>query len=421
MLRFEEVSGEADIILSFEKVYHPNVDGYSMRDPVIAHAFRPGTGELNGDVHFREDLNWNFDVLFGEQPSGNEKSFFAIALHELGHALGVGHSEKNDAVMYSFYTKSTGVLNVDDIRAIHHIYGVPKKRFYSVTTQNTLAETDYDETSKEIPVKCDTSYDAIATIRNELFIFKGRYMWRPHSNSDEIEIRKMWKELPESLTHVDSVFEDDESKIWFFVGQDIFIFKGTTYEYRTSLANIGIDHHFNKIDAVFKWHYNKQFYIFSGDQYWRLGGDRVDERYPKDILRAWRDVYDIDTAFSNDEKLYFFKGKFFYEFDHSTMRLKRMNPQPTAQNFMKCPGQTQLFRKIANRFGDNEDLDVIDEEVIEVPEDDLENPEKPSLQHESDVTPENTSDDASVHRTILSIILASLAVSRVLSSISLYL
>lgn len=417
-MSFEEVSGDADIMISFEKIDHSKIDGYPMNDPVLAHAFRPGSG-IGGDVHFREDLNWNFDVLLGEQPPENEKSFFAIALHELGHSIGLGHSEKTDAVMFMYYTKTTGVLSADDIKGIHHIYGVPKKRSVFSTTQTHPPEVDYEEKSLEVPEKCNTSYDAIALLRNELFIFKGRYMWRPDSDSEAIEIRKMWSELPESLTHVDAVFEGEDSKIWFFVGRDIYVFRGTTFEHRSSLARIGIEHYFNKVDAIFKWHYNQQTYIFSGDQYWRFNGDSVDEHYPKDILRAWRDVYDIDTAFNDEEKLYFFKGKSFYEFNHRSMRLNRMNPQPIAQNFMKCPGQKQLF-KLATRFGD-EDVDVIDEEVIEVPEDeDEENPEKPSLQNENVVTPENTS-DGSVHQLILSIMLASLAVSQVLSSISLYL
>lgn len=416
VLRFEEVSGDADIVISFEKINHPKIDPFPMNGPILAHAFRPGS-ELGGDAHFRDDLNWNFDVLFADQPSGDETSFFAIALHELGHSIGLGHSARKDAVMYAYYTNTTGVLSADDIQGVHHIYGVPKKRNSYATTQTTPPDY-YDDTSPQVPEKCDTNYDAMALIRNELFIFKGRYMWRPDSNSDAIEIRKMWSQLPESFTHVDAVYESEDSKIWFFVGRDIYVFHGLTYEYRISLSQIGIAHHVNKVDAIFKWPFNKLTYIFSGDQYWRFNGDVVDGNYPKDILRVWRDVYDIDTAFSDDEKLYFFKGKFFYQFNDQSMRLNRMNPQPNAQNFMKCPGQKQLF-KLATRFGDEDNVDVIDEEVIEFPEDDDENPEKPSLQHENVVTPENTS--SSVHQLILSIMLASLAVSRVLSSISLYL
>lgn len=44
--------------------------------------------DLGGDAHFREDINWDFDVIGDEMPSSEKTSFFAVALHELGHSLG---------------------------------------------------------------------------------------------------------------------------------------------------------------------------------------------------------------------------------------------------------------------------------------------------------------------------------------------
>lgn len=75
------------------------------------------------------------------------------------------------------------------------------------------------------PDTCNTSYDAITIIRGEIFIFKGRYLWRigaeglhdgyPH------EIAKMWNELPHGLVHVDSVYENKRRQIVFFIGERI--------------------------------------------------------------------------------------------------------------------------------------------------------------------------------------------------------
>jgi hypothetical protein len=90
--------------------------------------------------------------------------------------------------------------------------------------------------------------------------------------------------------------------------------------------------------------------------------------------------------------------------------LNRMNPQPSAQNFMKCPGERRLF-KIATRFGD-EDVDVIDEEVVEDPERDDDNPENPSLQHASLDSSDNSASSGVDHLMILSIMLATIFFSK---------
>lgn len=60
-------------------------------------------------------------------------------------------------------------------------------------------------------------------IRGEIFIFKNRYLWRignegllpgyPH------EIMKMWNELPTTLTHIDTVYENKRRQIVFFIGE----------------------------------------------------------------------------------------------------------------------------------------------------------------------------------------------------------
>lgn len=81
----------------------------------------------------------------------------------------------------------------------------------------------YDNELNPKPDTCDTAYDAITIIRGEIFIFKGRYLWRigqeglipgyPH------EINKMWRELPRDLTKIDTVYENKKRQIVFFIGK----------------------------------------------------------------------------------------------------------------------------------------------------------------------------------------------------------
>jgi hypothetical protein len=67
---------------------------------------------IAGDLHFDEDENWG---------SGYDPDFYSVVLHELGHALGLAHSEQPTAVMYPYYRKFTG-LQSDDVKAVRTLY-----------------------------------------------------------------------------------------------------------------------------------------------------------------------------------------------------------------------------------------------------------------------------------------------------------
>lgn len=115
------------------------------------------------------------------------------------------------------------------------------------------------------PDTCNTAYDAVAVIRREVFVFKGRvscyasppsiatlarsyqirtsqrvlievrfrldwiiefvclqYLWRigDHGLSPgyPAEIDRLWYGLPKNFTHVDAVYERIDKKIVFFIG-----------------------------------------------------------------------------------------------------------------------------------------------------------------------------------------------------------
>lgn len=49
--------------------------------------------------------------------------FFSVALHEIGHSLGLAHSDVREAVMYAFYSEQHNDLKQDDINGIQRLYG----------------------------------------------------------------------------------------------------------------------------------------------------------------------------------------------------------------------------------------------------------------------------------------------------------
>ena len=95
----------------------------------LAHAFQPGTesmygpgGAIAGDIHFDVSETWIDDPA--DDTLVQDYDFYTIALHELGHALGLDHvAQASGAVMKPFYTGTHRVLTADDIAGIQAIYG----------------------------------------------------------------------------------------------------------------------------------------------------------------------------------------------------------------------------------------------------------------------------------------------------------
>lgn len=92
----------------------------------IGHCYYPGTGDRAGDCHFNDDF------VFTDADATEESSprLLDVAVHEIGHALGLDHSLCGSALMFNTYDANlrTPLLHPDDVAGVQSLYGSPDRR-----------------------------------------------------------------------------------------------------------------------------------------------------------------------------------------------------------------------------------------------------------------------------------------------------
>jgi hypothetical protein len=94
------------------------IGGYNFGNSTLGWAYQPPP--VN-DFSMAGDVFLNTAQKFTVGSAGYD--LFTVAVHEIGHALGLEHSTASPAVMYGIYNGVKSALNSDDIAGVQSIYG----------------------------------------------------------------------------------------------------------------------------------------------------------------------------------------------------------------------------------------------------------------------------------------------------------
>uniref|UniRef100_A0A8C4ZC37 Matrix metallopeptidase 15b n=1 Tax=Gadus morhua TaxID=8049 RepID=A0A8C4ZC37_GADMO len=382
-LTFDEISyqeikygrrKEPDIMIFFASGFHGDSSPFDGEGGFLAHAYFPGPG-MGGDTHFDSDEPW---TIGDQNLQGND--LFLVAVHELGHALGLEHSNNPLAIMAPFYQwmeTDNFQLPEDDLRGIQQIYGLPNSaptkalpdviprrpdpRPPQSPPQAPPRQPERPRTTERPdhygPNICDGNFDVVTMLRGEMFVFKGRWFWRVRRNrvldNYPMPISHFWRGLPGDI---DAAYERHDGKFVFFKGNRYWLFREANLEpgYPLELTDYGRDIPYDRIDAAIWWEPSGYTYFFQGDRYWRFNEQSraADRDYPKPIS-----VWDTSVpsspkgAFLNDDGAYtyFYKGSRYWKFDNHRMKSEPGYPKSILRDFMGCsvdPGREENTNEV---------------------------------------------------------------------------
>ncbi|XP_043989925.1 matrix metalloproteinase-16 isoform X1 [Gambusia affinis] len=372
-LRFEAVPYSAletgrrdvDITIIFASGFHGDSSPFDGEGGFLAHAYFPGPG-IGGDTHFDSDEPWTLG-----NPNHDGNDLFLVAVHELGHALGLEHSNDPTAIMAPFYQymdTENFKLPQDDLQGIQKIYGPPDKAPQPTSPPPTVPPPRFHPPSdprkhdrharphrppqgskpsnpNSKPNICDGGFNTLAILRQELFVFKDQWFWRVRDNSVvpgyPMPINHFWQGLPPKI---DAVYENSEGKFVFFKGNRFWVFKDRHLQpsYPQDISLFGSGMPTQSIETAVWWEDAAKTYFFKGDRYWRYNEDMrtMDPGYPKPIT-IWKGIPDSPQGAFVDKAngfTYFYKGKEYWKFNNQMLRVEPGYPRSILRDFMGCDG-----------------------------------------------------------------------------------
>ncbi|XP_011173808.2 matrix metalloproteinase-14-like [Solenopsis invicta] len=332
---------------------------------VVAHAISMGFS-TNGpiaaaDIHVDNAEQW-FIQLKKNPP--NTMHLLRVLAHEIGHALGLEHSSRKDAVMYAY---GSGLepypveLSIDDTLAIQNLYRAKNNEVMNEIATTTTTTIKPTEQIPEYLSICDAPYiDNMLLLENKMFITYKQYAWsmgiEDKKYSKSIVLTDYMTFLPKNVT-ITAAYQRPSGDVVLFVRNKIFLLEYPSFTLKSgwpkNITNIGLSSD-AEIITVINTNKGRTYIIFNENNVAEINECTMS------VVKyfALQTIFPVipitvQSAFHYvDGYIYFFDKKHFYKFNEFTKTVvmaDRFNLMLFGVEYPKN-GIIQQLREFLNRL-----------------------------------------------------------------------
>ncbi|WP_336487372.1 matrixin family metalloprotease [Methylobacterium nigriterrae] len=168
---FQQVASAAGADISFSQ---SGIDGLDKVLGQTSYAY-VGKALTSADVTFDSGEGWH--AAGGGIVSNHNTPLFLVALHEIGHAIGLDHYNGAPAVMNAYLNPSVTDLTTSDIAGAQALYGAPAAASAGTTMAAPAAAGLHDTFRFFNPATNDHLYTTSQVERDALIQNKGGYVY----------------------------------------------------------------------------------------------------------------------------------------------------------------------------------------------------------------------------------------------------
>ncbi|XP_070168821.1 stromelysin-1-like [Polyergus mexicanus] len=245
----------------------------------LAHAIFPsGTTDFTSEIHVDDSEPWY--VYLNKNPPDTHHLLQTLT-HEIGHALGLQRSMRNDSIMFPYIPDIENQfpvkLSIEDILAIQNLYGSHDDGNYPTATPAITAAPATTSVAPTDPARADLCalrrVDAALIMNHRLYIANRRNVWsvdmtekrygRPMTLTDYATF------LPPNFTRLSAAYRRPSGDLALFANDSIYFAQYPSLKLKSGwpryLHDIGLPRNV-KINAAINTHTGRTYAIYDDDK-----------------------------------------------------------------------------------------------------------------------------------------------------------